>query len=129
MKKFAAEYCANRNVTSSCDISYLITHIRNNFSRWEIQKGSDWHRISTPDCVGVVRETSSSNQVYKQLILENGIDTVDKIWEQAARQYGSKLCLGTRTVLGEEQVTQPDGKETNVYIDDPDWGKPFFVPR
>jgi len=78
--------------------------------RWEIQKGSDWHRISTPDCVGVVRETSSSNQVYKQLILENGIDTVDKIWEQAARQYGSKLCLGTRTVLGEEQVTQPDGK-------------------
>ena len=77
----------------------------------------------------MLRETSTSNEVYKQLTLENEIDTVDKIWDQAARQYGKKLCLGTRTVLGEEQVTQPDGKEANVYIDDSDWGKSFFVPH
>lgn len=39
-----------------------------------------------------------------------GKDTLDKLFDQAVQRFGRLRCLGTRTVLSEENETQPGGK-------------------
>ena len=60
--------------------------------------------------VGMIQETNTDNKVYRELILESGVDTLDKVWNNAVRLYEDKLCLGTRQVLGEEDEVQSNGK-------------------
>jgi len=79
--------------------------------RAEVKKGANWHEITqNENYVGVVQETSTDNQVYRDLILKNNVDTVDKVWNNAVKLYDKKLCLGTRKILGEEEEKQCNGK-------------------
>ena len=72
---------------------------------------ANWYHVrSTNEYVGVMQETSTKNDVYEDLILKNSIDTVDKVWNNAVLRYESKLCLGTRRVLGVEDEKQSSGK-------------------
>eukprot|EP00092_Neocalanus_flemingeri_P024233 GFUD01026282.1.p1 GENE.GFUD01026282.1~~GFUD01026282.1.p1 ORF type:complete len:737 (-),score=160.12 GFUD01026282.1:30-2240(-) len=79
--------------------------------RAEIKKAANWHEIaSNENHVGVIQETSTENEQYRELILKNNVDTVDKVWNNAVDLYDQKLCLGTRTVIGEEEEKQRNGK-------------------
>uniref|UniRef100_A0A3Q3K0F1 long-chain-fatty-acid--CoA ligase n=1 Tax=Monopterus albus TaxID=43700 RepID=A0A3Q3K0F1_MONAL len=42
--------------------------------------------------------------------LHPGVDTLDKMFEHAARKFPQRDCLGTREVLSEEDELQPNGK-------------------
>ena len=42
--------------------------------------------------------------------LHPGVDTLDKVFEYAARRFPQRDCLGTWEVLSEEDVLQPNGK-------------------
>uniref|UniRef100_A0AAQ5ZSE2 long-chain-fatty-acid--CoA ligase n=1 Tax=Amphiprion ocellaris TaxID=80972 RepID=A0AAQ5ZSE2_AMPOC len=42
--------------------------------------------------------------------LHPGVDTLDKMFEYAARRFAQRDCLGTREVLSEEDELQPNGK-------------------
>lgn len=42
--------------------------------------------------------------------LHPGVDTLDKMFEYAASRFSQRDCLGTREVLSEEDVLQPNGK-------------------
>ncbi len=42
--------------------------------------------------------------------LHPGVDTLDKMFEYAARRFPQRDCLGTREVLSEEDEIQPNGK-------------------
>lgn len=39
-----------------------------------------------------------------------GTDTLDKLFDNAVQHFSKLCCLGTRTVLSEENETQPGGK-------------------
>jgi len=79
--------------------------------RAQIKKAANWHEIEEKEnYVGVVQETSTDNDVYRELILKNNVDTVDKVWNNAVQLYDQKLCLGTRKVIGEEEERQGNGK-------------------
>ncbi|XP_077471275.1 long-chain-fatty-acid--CoA ligase 3b [Stigmatopora argus] len=42
--------------------------------------------------------------------LHHGVDTLDKVFEYAAKRFPHRDCLGTREVLSEEDELQPNGK-------------------
>lgn len=42
--------------------------------------------------------------------LHPGVDTLDKMFEYAAKRFPQRDCLGTREVLSEEDEVQPNGK-------------------
>uniref|UniRef100_A0A667YII0 long-chain-fatty-acid--CoA ligase n=1 Tax=Myripristis murdjan TaxID=586833 RepID=A0A667YII0_9TELE len=42
--------------------------------------------------------------------LHPGVDSLDKVFEYAARKFPERDCLGTRQVLSEEDELQPNGK-------------------
>lgn len=48
----------------------------------------------------------------KELVawLHPGVDTLDKMFEYAAKRFPKRDCLGTREVLSEEDERQPNGK-------------------
>jgi len=56
------------------------------------------------------RDKSNNNAVYKEIIIDNKVDTVTKAFNYAVTKYKEKQCLGTREVLGEEDEVQKDGK-------------------
>lgn len=43
-------------------------------------------------------------------LMEPGVNTLDKMFEYAARRFPMRDCLGTREVLSEEDELQPNGK-------------------
>ena len=59
---------------------------------------------------GVVQETSTDNEVFRDLILNDNVETLDKVWKNSVAKYDNKLCLGTRQVFGVEEECQFDGK-------------------
>ena len=76
-----------------------------------MKKSQNWHAVGDhEEYVGMIQETNTDNKVYRELILESGVDTLDKVWNNAVRLYEDKLCLGTRQVLGEEDEVQSNGK-------------------
>ena len=60
--------------------------------------------------VGMIQDTSTDNTVFRDLVLNEGVDTVDKVWKNSVRRYDDKLCLGTREVFGMGEEKQADGK-------------------
>jgi len=56
------------------------------------------------------RDKSNDNAVYKEIIIDNKVDTVTKAFNYAVSKHGAKRCLGTREVLGEEDEVQNNGK-------------------
>jgi len=76
-----------------------------------VRKSQKWHHVSKPgEYVGMIQDTSTDNEAFRELILNDGIDTVDKVWKNAVTKYDEKLCLGTRQVFGVEEESQEDGK-------------------
>lgn len=54
--------------------------------------------------------------------LHPGVDTLDKVFEDAARKYPQRDCLGTRQLLSEEDELQPNGKVfKKVIMGDYNW--------
>jgi len=79
--------------------------------REKVKKSQNWHRVSKEgEYVGMVQETSTNNEVYRDLVLNDGVDTVDKVWLNSVCRYEDKLCLGSRQVFGVEEEKQEDGK-------------------
>ena len=79
--------------------------------REKVEQNEDWHRVSKEgEYVGMIKDTSTENQAYRSLILDNQVDTLDKVWKNAVTRYEDKLCLGTRKILGVEEEKQEDGK-------------------
>merc|ERR1719347_1352798 len=58
----------------------------------------------------MIQDTSTDNEAFRELILNEGVDTLDKVWNNAVRLYDDKLCLGTRQVFGVEEESQENGK-------------------
>merc|ERR1719167_1338638 len=56
------------------------------------------------------RDVSTDNTVYKEVIIDNKVDTVTKALNYAVTKYGDKECFGTREVLGEMDEVQTSGK-------------------
>ena len=56
------------------------------------------------------REKSQENDVYREYILDNKVDTVPVAFNYAVAKYGSNRALGTRVVLGESEERQNNGK-------------------
>eukprot|EP00088_Acartia_fossae_P064569 TRINITY_DN79496_c0_g1_i1.p1 TRINITY_DN79496_c0_g1~~TRINITY_DN79496_c0_g1_i1.p1 ORF type:complete len:709 (-),score=80.37 TRINITY_DN79496_c0_g1_i1:67-2193(-) len=69
---------------------------------WLVTEGSE--------CISFIRETNEDNPIYKDIIIDNKVDTVKKALDYSVRKHGKKICLGTRKVLGEEDETQSNGK-------------------
>ena len=45
-----------------------------------MKKSQNWHRVSKEgEYVGMVQDTSTNNEVYRDLVLNDGVDTVDKV--------------------------------------------------
>jgi len=55
------------------------------------------------------RDKSNDNKPYKEIIIDNKVDTVTKGFNFAVAKYGSKRCMGTREVLGEMDEVQENG--------------------
>ncbi|XP_056148876.1 long-chain-fatty-acid--CoA ligase 3b [Lampris incognitus] len=54
--------------------------------------------------------------------LHPGVDTLDKVFEYAAKRFPDRDCLGTRQLLSEEDELQPNGKVfKKVILGDYDW--------
>jgi len=60
--------------------------------------------------VRFTREKSYENPTYKEIIIQNKVDTVTKAFDYAVKKHGNKQCLGTREVLAEEDEMQDTGK-------------------
>lgn len=57
---------------------------------------------------GPYRAVSSVKKLVTSL--QPGLDTLDKMFEYAARRFPHRDCLGTREVISEEDEQQSDGK-------------------
>lgn len=57
---------------------------------------------------GPYRATGSLKKLATSL--QPGLDTLDKMFEYAARRFPHRDCLGTREVISEEDERQSDGK-------------------
>jgi len=66
--------------------------------------------IESSEGISWKRDVSSASAVYKEIILDNKVDTLTKAFNYAVNKYGEKQCLGTREVLGEEDEAQGNGK-------------------
>lgn len=51
-----------------------------------------------------------NSQEKLKALVHPGVDTLDKMFEYAARRFPNRDCLGTREVLSEEDEVQPNGK-------------------
>jgi len=79
--------------------------------RSKVKKNSNWYEVANNDAyISWTKDTSPEHQVYRDLILQNKVDTVDKVWNNSVKLYSKKSCLGTRTILGEEDEKQSSGK-------------------
>lgn len=56
------------------------------------------------------RGTSKPDPFVQETFNKENIDTIEKVFQNTARQYGHRKALGTREVLGEEDEVQADGK-------------------
>lgn len=56
------------------------------------------------------RDKTNDNQAYKEIIIDNKVDTVYKAFNFSVSKYGEQFCVGTREVLGEEDEVQKNGK-------------------
>jgi len=79
--------------------------------REKVKKIAKWYELANNENhISWTNETSPDHKDYSKLILKNNIDTVDKLWNNSAKVYNNKPCLGTRKVLGEEDEKQSNGK-------------------
>lgn len=64
----------------------------------------------SPGCTSITfRSLDRPGKVHVDMI-RNNVDTVEKMFVYVSKVHGSKRCLGTRQILGEEDETQPNGR-------------------
>merc|ERR1719483_1934337 len=56
------------------------------------------------------RDVSNKKEIYKEIIIDNEVDTLTKAFKFAVDKYKEKNFLGTREVLDVEDEVQEDGK-------------------
>ncbi|KAK9511143.1 hypothetical protein O3M35_005763 [Rhynocoris fuscipes] len=54
-------------------------------------------------------------EVHCKIIADN-VDTMEKMLSYVVKQYGNKMCLGTREILAEEDEPQPNGRVFKKYV-------------
>jgi len=69
-----------------------------------------WLVTESSEGISFIRQTSSDNPIYEDIIVHNKVDTVKKALDYSAKKHGEKRCLGTRQVLGDQEEAQPNGK-------------------
>lgn len=60
------------------------------------------------------RTTEPPRDVHVKMLQEN-IDTLEKVFNYVAKTHSTKRCLGTRQILSEEDETQPNGRVFKKY--------------
>ncbi|KAG6441112.1 hypothetical protein O3G_MSEX001677 [Manduca sexta] len=63
---------------------------------------------TTPDSI-TVRSVSTPCDLHLRLV-RDGVTSMESMLRAAAARWGQRPCLGTRTVLGEEDEPQPNGR-------------------
>ncbi|XP_054708359.1 fatty acid CoA ligase Acsl3-like [Uloborus diversus] len=75
-----------------------------------------WHRWKLNRVVWAKLEAENDpyscyiRQVHHCIPTDDGIQTMDKLFENAVEKYGQKKCFGVREVLGEEEEVVKSGK-------------------
>ncbi|EEB18314.1 Long-chain-fatty-acid--CoA ligase, putative [Pediculus humanus corporis] len=55
-------------------------------------------------------------QKMHQLLIREGVDTMEKMFRFVSVRYNKKNCLGTRKILAEEDEVQPNGRIFKKYV-------------
>ena len=66
----------------------------------------------------VYRTIPYNTRVRKQIIDEN-LDTMDKVWNRGVLRHTNKRCLGTRRIIEEKKVPGPNDKTFTKLVLDP----------
>jgi long-chain acyl-CoA synthetase len=96
-------------------ITYPVYHLLSkHWSRLRAKEGAGTPRPylvqESSEEVRFTRERSYENPTYKEIIIQNKVDTVTKAFNYSVQKHGNKQCLGTREVLAEEDELQDNGK-------------------
>ncbi|KAH8399352.1 hypothetical protein KR215_008220 [Drosophila sulfurigaster] len=70
--------------------------------------------IKSDDTELTYRTTEPPRDVHVKMLQEN-IDTLEKVFNYVAKTHSTKRCLGTRQILSEEDETQPNGRVFKKY--------------
>lgn len=63
----------------------------------------------------IFHSLTEPTKVNREMV-ENGLDTMERVFNHISKKYGSQDCLGTRQILGEEAEPQPNGKTFVKYV-------------
>jgi len=96
-------------------ITYPVYHLLSkHWSRLKAKEGAGTPRPylvqEGSEEVKFARDRSNDNPTYKEIIIQNKVDTVTKAFEYSVRKHGNKQCMGTRQILAEEDEKQKNGK-------------------
>lgn len=72
-------------------------------------------RIIKSDREGVTFRSNEPPRAIHVRMLQENIDTLEKVFTYVARTYSSKNCLGTRQKFSEEEELQPNGRIFKKY--------------
>lgn len=67
-------------------------------------------KLTPSDSEVVYNGISKPNKKFEESFKKNGIDTMEKVFVNAAQEHGKRKALGTRKVLGEEDEVQENGR-------------------
>ncbi|KAL0274114.1 UNVERIFIED_CONTAM: hypothetical protein PYX00_006617 [Menopon gallinae] len=85
---------------------------------WEKKAASDRIKakpIAVEDKSITYRNVASPKETHQMLIRE-GVDTMEKMFKHVVSHYPNRPCLGTRQILSEEDETQPNGRIFKKYV-------------
>lgn len=82
--------------------------------RRELSKRIKAKTISMDDKQVTYRTTETPREIHVQM-LQNNIDTMEKMFNFATKIHMNKRCLGTREILSEEDEIQPNGRVFKKY--------------
>ncbi|KAK6632107.1 hypothetical protein RUM44_007137 [Polyplax serrata] len=71
--------------------------------------------ISVEDKSITYRNISGPQKMH-QILVREGVDTMEKMFRFVAVRYNKKNCLGTRKILAEEDEIQPNGRVFKKYV-------------
>lgn len=70
-----------------------------------------FYRMTTvPIFLCIFHRNISGPQKMHQILVREGVDTMEKMFRFVAVRYNKKNCLGTRKILAEEDEIQPNGR-------------------
>ncbi|XP_044742056.1 long-chain-fatty-acid--CoA ligase 4 isoform X2 [Chrysoperla carnea] len=88
--------------------------IQNPWRRLRLSKRIKAIPITNDTTSVTYRSVMSPKDVHISLV-QNKIDTMDKMFNMIVQKYGKRKCLGTRKILNEEDEIQPNGRVFKKY--------------